>query len=355
MKRILRQVVGIDVAQKELVVCFGRLLEDLSLELFANKTFDNSKKGFELLLKWSKKHHNSEVSTLFVMEATGVYHESFAYFLVDNDQDVSIVLPNKISNYVRTLNVKTETDKTASEAIARFGLERKLDLWKKPNELFRQIKQVTREREQIMDQKTVIKNQIHAEKQEALPNKSSLKRMNIRLKLLTKQEKEIHEELVTLTKKDPEVKNNVKLLLTIPGVGLLTAATVLGETSGFDLIRNRRQLTSYAGLDVKLKESGTSVHKKPKISKRGNKHLRKALHMPALSSIRHNAHSKEIFVRLVSRNGIKMKAIVAVQRRLLELMYTICKTQKSYDPSYNETPEKGIIIGKQEEQIAEVI
>ena len=82
-----------------------------------------------------------------------------------------------------------------------------------------------------------------------------------------------------LIKKDSETKKNVALLCSIPGVGLLTAVTVLGETNGFDLIRNKRQITSYAGLDVKEKQSGTSVHKKPKISKRGNKHLRKALHM----------------------------------------------------------------------------
>jgi transposase len=107
----------------------------------------------------------------------------------------------------------------------------------------------------------------------------------------------------------------------------LTAATVLGETNGFDLIRNKRQITSYAGLDVKQKDSGTSVHKKPRISKRGNKHLRKALHMSALCYIRCNDNSKAIFVRLVSRNGIKMQAVVAVQRRLLELMYILHKTQ----------------------------
>ena len=350
MKSILKQAAGIDVAKNELVVCLGRMDQEVTIELFAHKNFENSKKGFDLLIKWVGKMFSSEMPVRFVMEATGVYHESFAYFLIDKGQEVSIVLPNKISSYFRTLDVKTETDKTASEAIARFGLERKLDLWKKPKELFKQLKQLTSERVQIIDERTVLKNQIHAEKNEAFPNQSSLKRMKIRLAILEKQDDEIQAELRILIKKDSEVQKLVALLCTIPGIGILTAATVLGETNGFDLIRNKRQITSYAGLDVKQKDSGTSVHKKPRISKRGNKHLRKALHMSALCSIRCNDNSKAIFVRLVSRNGIKMQAVVAVQRRLLELMFILYKTQKPYDKNFNNSQTKVIII---EEELKE--
>ena len=75
------------------------------------------------------------------MEATGVYHESLAYYLDRKGCEVSIVLPNKISNYFRTLEVKTVTDKTASETIARFGLERKLDRWKRPKPIFKKLRQ----------------------------------------------------------------------------------------------------------------------------------------------------------------------------------------------------------------------
>lgn len=183
MRKIVRQVLGIDVAQKELVVCLGRIYDDLELELYAGKAFANTPKGFVALLQWVKKHTDETVAVRFVMEATGVYHESFAYFLDEQGQEVSIVLPNKISNYVRTLNVKTETDKTASEAIARFGLERKLDRWKKPKEIYRKLKQLTRERDQLVLERTVIKNQLHAEESEALPNNGSLSRLNERIKL----------------------------------------------------------------------------------------------------------------------------------------------------------------------------
>ncbi|MEI9945951.1 MAG: IS110 family transposase [Chitinophagaceae bacterium] len=68
------------------------------------------------------------------------------------------------------------------------------------------------------------------------------------------------------------MKKLLIIICSIPGVGLLTAVTVLAETNGFDLIRNKKQLTSYAGLDVREKQSGTSVKGKPKISKKGNRY-----------------------------------------------------------------------------------
>jgi transposase len=192
----------------------------------------------------------------------------------------------------------------------------------------------------------VAKNQLHAEKSEAYPNASSLARIKKLIAFLDNQEAEIKEELKLLLKEDPEMKQLLVILCSITGVGLLTAATVLAETNGFNLIRNKRQLTSYAGLDVKEKQSGTSVKGKPRISKKGNKYLRRAMHLPALAAIRHDERFKTIFVRLVSKHGIKMKAAVAVQRKLLEMMFTLFKNQTKYDKNFiirNKETENQIV------------
>jgi transposase len=343
MKSIIKQVLGIDVAQKELVVCLGRMFDDWTPELYGYKTFANTTKGFEALVLWVKKHTDNVVPVRYVMEATGVYHESLAYFLESKLYEVSIVLPNKISNYFRTLEVKTITDKTASEAIARFGLERKLDCWKSPKDIFRKIKQLTRERDQIVAERTMVKNQLHAELTQAEPNTKSVSRIKARLELLNKQDAEIKKEINALIKKENGVGELTELICSIPGVGVLTAATVLAETNGFELIRNKRQLASYAGLDVMGKQSGTSVNGKPKISKKGNRYLRKAMHLPALAAIRHDENFKAIFVRLVSKHGIKMKAAVAVQRKLLELIYTLYKTNTPYKKGYRKQ-ELGVLV-----------
>ena len=295
MKKIVKQVVGIDVAQNELVVCLGRMYDDWSPELYASKSFANTAKGCESLIAWVKKLTGAEMPVRYVMEATGVYHESLAYYLDENDCEVSIVLPNKISNYVRTLETKTINDKTSAEAITLFGLEKKIDRWSRPKGIFKKLRQLTREREQLVAERTLLKNQLHAEQSEAEPSKRSIARMKKRIALLESQEKEIMLEVKGLTESDNQMKQLITLICTLPGVGLLTAATVLAETNGFDLIRNKRQLTSYAGLDVVEKQSGTSVKGKPRISKKGNRYLRKALHLPSLSAIRHDEGLKQCF------------------------------------------------------------
>jgi len=169
-----------------------------------------------------------------------------------------------------------------------------------------------------------------------MPNVNSLRRIDERIQFLTDQEKEIKQDIVTLLEEHPDLLERVKNIFTIPGVGELTAVIVLAETNGFDLIRNKKQLTSYAGFDVKEKQSGTSIKGKPRISMRGNRHLRKSMHLPSLSAVKYNENHKNMYARIVSKSGIKMKALIAVQRKLLELIYVIDNSKDGYQEDYQQ-------------------
>lgn len=337
MKKVVKQVLGADVAQKELVVTLGRIFDDFTVDLYAYKVFKNSEKGILSLIEWVKKQTEQSIEVHYVMEATGVYHQKFAYYLDANGYGLSVVLPNKISNYMRTLETKTITDKTCSEAIARFGLERKLDRWHRPDKVYKNLQQLTRERDQIVAERVMVKNQLHAEKSEAAPNESSIRRMEERRRLLNSQEREIKQEISDITNANKELDKQIQNICTIPGVGRLTAVTVLAETNGFELIRNKKQLTSYAGFDVREKQSGTSIKNKPKISKKGNRNLRKSMHLPSLSAVKWDDKFKELYARLVAKHGIKMKALIAVQRKLLELIYVLFKNKTVYDREYEKS------------------
>lgn len=332
--KILKQVLGVDVSQKELEVSLGRFNDDLSYDLYSHRVFSNKETGFVALVKWLIKNSDPTISTRIVMEATGVYHQKFAHFMLDNQFNVSIVLPNKISNYMRTLDIKTVTDKSCSEAITRFGLERNLEDWKKPDDSYRVLKQLTRERDQIVDERTVAKNRLHAEESEVFPNINSVKRLKELIKFFNKQEQAIKKEITLIVNENKAVKEGVKNMTTIPGMGQLTAVIILAETNGFDLIRNKKQLASYAGLDVKEKLSGTSVKGKPKISKKGNRHIRKSLFFPSFSAVKYNPTHKEIYNRHVSSHGIKMKSLVAIQRKMLELSFILFKNKTGFDSEY---------------------
>jgi transposase len=333
---ILKQALGIDVAKDELVVSLGRMYKDLTIEIYSTNVFSNNQSGFKSLMKWVNQQTDTAIKIQFVMEATGVYHQKFAYFLDEEGCNVSVVMPNKISNYMRTLEIKTITDNTCAKAIAQFGLERKLDLWKRPNPVYKKLQQLTRERDQIVSERVAVKNQLHAEKTEAEPHQNSIKRLNARIVFLNKQEAEIKKDIKIIISKEETIKKEIENICTILGVGELTAATILGETNGFELIRNKKQLVSYAGLDIKEKQSGISVRGIPKISKKGNRTLRKSLHLPAITSIKYNQNHRELFARIVSKNGIKMKGVVAVQRKILELIYTLHKNKTRFEHNYEK-------------------
>lgn len=118
---VLKQVVGIDVAMGELVCNLSVLTKDLKIQPGSTGVFKNRETGFAKLVKWVEKYASADAGVLFVMEATGVYHEKLAHWLHGKSEKVAVVLPNRISNYARTLEVKTVTDRTAAGAIAHWS------------------------------------------------------------------------------------------------------------------------------------------------------------------------------------------------------------------------------------------
>jgi transposase len=160
--------------------------------------------------------------------------------------------------------------------------------------------------------------------------------MNELIKFYNKQEKAIKGEINQHLEKNKQVKDKVDKICSIPGMGSLTATIILAETNGFELIRSKKQLTSYAGMDIKEKQSGTSIKGRPRLSKKGNRHIRKSLHLPSLSAVKYNAIHKEMYTRLVEKHGVKMKALVAIQRKMLELAYILCKNDTVYEEDFEK-------------------
>ena len=209
MTNIIKQVVGIDCSMKTLDCSFGTLSNELKQDIQSSTNFSNTPEGFKKLIDWADKRRVKALPITFVVEATGVYHELLSNYLVDHGHQVSIVLPNRTSSFFRTTRIKTINDASAARMIAQFGLEKELELWKKPNALFNVIKQLTREREQLIAERSSIKNQVHAESSGAYPHAASLKRMNERIKLLNKQIEQIEAEITIELKRDVELKRRI--------------------------------------------------------------------------------------------------------------------------------------------------
>lgn len=339
----LKQVIGIDCAQKELVCRLGELTPGLECKLKASKTWPNTTAGIETLIRWADQQANGSVELIFVVEATGIYHQKLAYGLYHQGRSVVVVLPSRASHFARTLKVRTVTDGSSAEALMQMGLEKNLDLWQPPHPVFATLKQLTRERKRLKDEINRLKNQRHAGggSVESLPE--TLGRISQRLLLAEEHVAAIETQIQVLIAEDEQLTQKFACVCSIKGIGLMTAATVVSEADGFSMARNARQLVSYAGYDIVEKQSGTSVKGKARISKKGNSYIRRALYFPAITAVIHDRHLRGFYERLHGKHNIKMKAYTAVQRKLLILIYTLWTKQEMYDPEYQhkkvEQPE----------------
>ena len=145
--------------------------------------------------------------------------------------------------------------------------------------------------------------------------------------------KEVLAQIKILIKSDSILFEKINKIITIKGVNLITVAIAVAETNGFNLIKNKNLLASYAGYDIILDESGN--HKgKSKISKKGNSNLRRAFYMPALSAARFNNNLKAFYIRLCKTKVNKKIAIIAVARKLLLLVYSLWKKNECFYQNY---------------------
>lgn len=327
---------GIDVSEADLAVCFSQIDGQQNVSVKGSRKFENSLRGWKAMLAWAERFRKvPSLAFGLVMEATGVYYEGCAYYVRTQGYQVSVVLPNRSKNYAKSLHIKSKNDEVDARVLAQMGLERALPEWQGMSPIMLSIKRLSRERSSIQQARTRLLNQIHAHQHSYQPPKSTLRRLAQHLALLDKQIKTIEQELSVNYAQDSELKARVDNVCTIKGIALLSALTIIAETNGFALIENKAQLVSYAGYDVIENQSGSSLKGKTRISKKGNAHIRKALHFPALVAAQHEPLFKALYQRVGAKNPkVKMIGAVAVQRKLLVLVYTLYKKNEPYNPAY---------------------
>jgi transposase len=333
---IIKYSVGLDISSKKVNGSISLIDDNQKVTVKSSIVFCNTLKGFSELSHWIKKWHTEPAIPLVIcMEATGVYHENCALYLFEKGYDVSIILPNKAKHYLISIGLKSKNDSIDAKGLSKMGAEQCLDLWQPAGKYFYELRQYTRQHQNLQEQKTVIKNQLHALEFGMYEIKSVVKQLKKVIQLFDKQIKELEKIIKKHLESDEIVKQKVANICQIKGIGTLTVATVLAETNGFELFKNYKQLISYSGFDVVERESGSSVTGKTRISKKGNSHIRRALFMPAFTAVKYQEPSFfGLYQRTYAKHGIKMKSYVAVQKKLLTTIYHLWKKNEEYNPNY---------------------
>lgn len=328
---------GTDVSKDEFSACLQRYkLTEQTYEVIARKTFKNTASGFKVCMRWTLRHTKKQPAPIrCTMEATGVYYEPLALFIEENHPQIhlAVVLPSQSKKYIQSRGLRSKTDKIDAYGLSLMGAERKLSAWKGIDPFWRRLRAMTRTRGNLLDQRTQIRNQLHAHNHSGASAPEVVQSLEECIDSLSRQIDRLSGLIRKHLKSRNELRLPIECLRSIYGVGMLTIASVLAETNGFEQFYSISQLISFSGYDVVIRESG-KWKGKATISKQGSKYIRKAMYMPASTAIRGENPLQELYQRLLGKHNTKMKAHVAVQKKLLTYMYILWNKQERFDPQH---------------------
>jgi transposase len=314
-----QHILGIDVAKAKL---------DIALMLpngkFRSKVVPNTLEGFEKLADWLRQHEVKQFHAC--MEATGIYWESIAEFLTEAGHSVSVVNPAQISAFGSVVLNRTKTDKKDARLIARFCAEQRPKLWEPPPPELKELRSLVTRRDALERMKTQEMNRLRDARSGI---RAGIER---HLAYLEQEIKDIDTEIQRKTDGDPALKKQRELLDSIPGLGVKTIPVLLSFFSGLRFA-NARQAAAYAGLDPRQHESGSSVRRKPRISKMGHSFLRKALYMPAMVAVNRTEWGRAFKARLAASGKMPMVIICAMMRKLVHVAVGVLNSGKMFNPA----------------------
>lgn len=313
--------VGIDVAKAKLDVA---LLQQAGK--FRDKVVSNTRQGFDQLVGWLAKQGVTHAHVC--MEATGSYWEELAEYLVDAGFTVSVVNPAHVKSYGESRGARNKTDKADARVIALFCAERGPAHWQAPSRAVRELRALVRRRDALVDLRTQELN-----RKEVASHAQVLNSIEEVLAHLDRQIKEIEKQINKHIDNDPTLKQQARLLQTIPGVGDATTGMLLSAYGGDLRFASPKQAAAFVGLDTRVRQSGTSVRARPCMSKRGDSRFRAKLYMPAVVAMTRTEWGKAFASRLSKAGKPKLLILGALMRKMVEMAYAILKSGKPFDPT----------------------
>jgi transposase len=330
-------VLGIDISKLN----FDAALLESSSSKPRHKAFPNTPAGFERLTAWL-----GENTVHACLEATNTYGDALARFLYERGHTVSVVNPARTKAFAQTQAARAKTDKADAALIARFCLLHQPDPWTPPLPEVAQLQALVRRLDALHEMQQMEKN-----RRDTAPT-TLHSGLDEHIAFLDKQiiatQKAIKDHIDTT----PTLKSQSDLLASIPGIGTTTAAAILSEIGDASQFASARQLAAFAGLDPRIRESGSSVRGRSCLSKAGSPRLRKALYFPALAALRFNPAIAALRARLLAAGKVKKLIVGAAMRKLLQIAFGVLKSGKPFDAAICMAGAEQNIEPKKAEKLA---
>jgi transposase len=265
------------------------------------------------------------------LEATGVYSLDLALAL-DRAEGIQVAVlnPKLVHRFAQTL-CRSKTDPADAEALAEYSRRMPFQPWSPPSPGALQLRALARYLDDLAVEHTRAGNRLHAAQQSAATPRCLLQDLKRALASLQRRILKMRRAAIELVRQDASLFRQLGLLTSIPGIASASALQLLAELTALPAGLSARQWVAHSGLDPAHRISGTSLNKPSRISRAGNKHLRRALFMPALVAARYDPHLKAFYQVLLSRHKAKMQSLIAVARKMLHAIYGVLHTLTPYD------------------------
>lgn len=313
---------GIDVGAKELVLVIRKSAVSLKAQTFANTPAERLR-----LVKRLSTFPGVGVC----LEATGVYSFDIALALADAGVRVSVLNPKASHNFAKVLLRHSKNDAVDADTLARYAECMPFKPWARPTDEALALRALARRINTLTCNKAAAKNQRHA--LTFSPQTAGAVLLDVALSITQLEERiaRLTEEAVAFIHRHPLLARRYTLLRTVKGIGKTSAIALLGELILLPAGLTHKQWVKAAGLDPREFTSGTSVHKRARLSKAGNRYIRQALYMPALSAKAHDPYVRGFFDHLMALGKTPLQAVCAVMRKLLHAIHGMLTHDQVFD------------------------
>lgn len=268
-----------------------------------------------------------------LVEATGIYYLDVALIAHELGAEVMVINPKVGHHFAKVLQQRSKTDRLDAAMLLEFLGCRPFVAWVPPRASLLELRYYGRYLTQLTEDGTAARNRLHALSSTRASPKALVADLKRAIANLDRRIERIRKAAIGLIQSDAELAGSYKALLSVIGIAEISAVSLLAELMVLPRNLSSRACVSHAGLDVRLHQSGSSINLAPRISKHGNKYLRRALFMPALSAVSHDPHARAFWERLLARGKRKMQANVAVMRKLLTAVWALVRNPSKYDGS----------------------
>ncbi|MBN8592404.1 MAG: IS110 family transposase [Anaerolineae bacterium] len=275
---------------------------------------------------------------LVVMEATGTYWMQLALHLHQAGFAVSVINPLQAKRFAQALLKRRKTDALDAQLLAQLAATLKPAPWSPPPAVYDELLQRLQERDQLLETIHQNRNRLHALRQRPQIVKPVQQRMERHILFMEKQIALIDAEIRSAMSQDADWAAAAKLLLSIAGIGFITAAWILTATVNFAYSQTAEQVVAYAGLAPQPFDSGSSIHRPATLGHAGHPRLRTALYMATLSAAQHNPIIKSFYSRLRQAGKPNKVARCAAARKLLCIAFAVVSKHQPFDPDFHSKP-----------------